>query len=73
MLTLRFHRELYSEEAIRNSMEAYAGHARIEIRSEEPYALVDLEPLGEDLAPALLGQEFANHVLARTIEERRSQ
>ncbi len=72
MRTLRFHRALYSEAAIQASMDAFSGHAKLALRSGEPYAHVDLEAT-VDIDQEELSNSFANYVLARTIEEKRGQ
>ena len=73
MRRLRFHRTLYSEAAIQEAIQAYGAFAKMELTEQEPYALVQVEPTSDDLDEDLLAGELANHALARSIEERRSQ
>ena len=73
MATLRFHRTLYSEAAIREAMEVYSAYAELELTEQEPYALVQVASTSDGLDHDLLAGELANHALARSIEERRSQ
>lgn len=75
MRTLSFHRSLYSAEAIEATMELFADHARCELTIEEPYSMLRLEPaeeLDDEITEEQLAGEFSNHVLARTIEQKRS-
>ena len=73
MRTLRFHRSLYSEEAIREAMAVYAPYGSLEFAEEEPYARVTVQATAEDLDDDLLAGELGNHALARSVEQRRAQ
>ncbi len=70
--SVRFHRELYPEEAVRASMEAYAAHGKFELSVDEPYTMVEIEPTAEGLDADHLAREFSNHVLAGAVERKRS-
>ncbi len=71
--TLRFHRSLYSEEAIREAMEVYGEHGDFELTEAEPYACVKVEVTAEGLDEGRLVGELGNHALARSVEQRRAQ
>ncbi len=72
MRTLRLHGELYSEAAIQQALLAYQDFAHLELRSEEPYVLVDIEATA-DVPAERLEDELANYALALTIEQKRGQ
>jgi hypothetical protein len=68
---LRFDARLYSSQAVRRAAADFAGVARVTVRSDRGGDSVTLVPLGASLGARALADEFANHVLARTVEARR--
>jgi hypothetical protein len=65
--SLKFHARLYPRKALQAAMAAYADFARFTLVREEAHFAVDIDVL-EDEHRAFLPDEFANYVLAETIE-----
>jgi len=68
--TLRFHQLVYTRAAIAASAAAFEGHAQVSVTEQDPYHEVELEVADPEATDELLG-EFANYVLALTVEEKR--
>ena len=71
MQKLRLHCELYSAEAIAQSMAVFADVAELELRQDMPYFEVELESQDPDAEQGILG-ELGNYALAMTVEEKRA-
>ncbi len=64
---LRFDAALYSARAVRQVAQDFAAVAEVRITGDRRTLVVSLLPRIV-IAPGRLGDEFANHVLARTVE-----
>ncbi|RMG11516.1 MAG: hypothetical protein D6729_17895 [Deltaproteobacteria bacterium] len=71
MADLRLHHLVYSGRALEEASQAFAEVAEVEVRQQMPYFEVTLRAREADTDPEALRGEFANYVLALTIEERR--
>lgn len=67
MTVLRFHKQLYSSEALTAAMEAYESFATIR-RSEEAEHLVVELTCREDQDESWVAGEFSNYVLGGTVD-----
>ena len=71
MADLKLHHEVYSGRAVEEAANAFAEAAEVEVHQKMPYFEVSLRPKDEETDLSELRGEFANYVLALTIEERR--
>lgn len=67
---VRLHRRLYTRAAIDAAVAAFAHLCDASVRVEGDYRVVELRNVDPDVADVIDG-EFANFVLAETIERRR--
>ena len=68
-LTLQLHRKLYKAAALDIATEAFAELATISVARDDRYFLVSFTQVDPDVEE-VLAQEFANYVLAETVESR---
>ena len=67
-----FHKALYTHSALKDGMDAYSGLAEIGLEQAEGEAwTVTFSKVDEDFTPEQVASEFANYVLAETINGRR--
>lgn len=66
-----FHATLYVEGAIEDAVAAYDGFATMTVETSDDAWTVRFEAVDEDFDPEVLASEFANYVLAQTIERKR--
>ena len=66
--TRAFHKKLYKLPALQDALEAYADFATMSIDRKGEAWTVTFDEVDEDFGPELLASEFANYVLAGTIE-----
>lgn len=67
MTELRFHRQLYSGEAVDQAVKAFAGHATFHLQETDDHWVVDLEARDPALQRRLEG-ELANYALGLTVQ-----
>ena len=67
--TLQLHRKLYRASALNTAMEAFAELATISVQRDDRYFQVSFTEMDPDVEEVLV-QEFANYVLAETVESR---
>jgi hypothetical protein len=68
-MTLRFHKRLYTKAAVKDAVQAFTGVARVAVRAEGDYQVVDVEAMD----PADTGEvagELANWALGQSIVQR---
>jgi hypothetical protein len=68
-LTLQLHRKLYRPAALETATEAFGDLASISVLRSDRYFIVTFTEVDPDVE-AVLTQEFANYVLAETVESR---
>jgi hypothetical protein len=67
-----FHKTLYTHSALKDAMDAYSGLAEISIEQAEDEAwTVTFTKVDADFTSEQMASEFANYVLAETINGRR--
>jgi hypothetical protein len=71
MPTMRFHRDLYAVAAVDEAIRVFGGHGAFSRKAESSYEEVVLEATEPTDERQLVG-EFANYVLALTIEKNRT-
>jgi len=64
---LRFHRQLYSGEAVDQAVKAFAGFAAFELERTDDHWVVRLTANNPGLARRLVG-ELGNHALGLTVQ-----
>jgi hypothetical protein len=69
--TRSFHKELYVSEAIDDAVAAYADFATLSVAADDQAWTVGFADIDEDYEPEMLASEFANFVLAATIDRTR--
>lgn len=68
-MTLRFHKRLYTKAAVKSAAEAFSGVARVKVRADGDYAVVEVE--AEDPADtAEVAGELSNWALGQSIVQR---
>ncbi len=67
MTELRFHRQLYSGEAVDQAVKAFAGFAAFELERTDDHWVVRMRPSDARLARRLAG-ELGNHALGLTVQ-----
>jgi hypothetical protein len=71
MSTLRtFDKSIYALAAVKDGMEAYEGLGKLSMDTSDSAWTVNFEEVDPDFTPEELASEFANYVLAQTIERR---
>ncbi|MEB2286391.1 MAG: hypothetical protein B6D46_04035 [Polyangiaceae bacterium UTPRO1] len=70
-VTIRFHRTLYSEEAIEEAAAAFAGLASFSIRADGEHHVVDVSAIARDVDGDVVA-EFCNFALANSARGHRS-
>jgi hypothetical protein len=68
--SLRFYRKLYMLQAIRSAIRGFEGLARFEVERDGLYYVVHVRDISPEVDGDVVG-EFANFVLAHTIECKR--
>jgi len=71
MATVRLHRALYTEEAIAEAAETFAGFASFAIRTDGEHHVVDLRDIARDVNGDVVA-EFCNFALANTAIRRKT-
>ncbi len=71
MATVRLHRGLYTEEAIAEAAETFAGFASFAIRTDGEHHVVDLRDIARDVNGDVVA-EFCNFALANSARRLRS-
>ncbi len=71
MATVRLHRALYTEEAIAEAAETFAGFASFAIRTDGEHHVVDLRDIARDVNGDVVA-EFCNFALANSARRLRS-
>ena len=69
--TVRLHRGLYTEEAIREAAETFAGFASFAVRPEGEHHVVDVSEIARDVNGDVVA-EFCNFALANSARRLRS-
>jgi len=69
--TVRLHRGLYTEEAIREAAETFAGFASFAVRPDGEHHVVDVSEIARDVNGDVVA-EFCNFALANSARRRRS-
>ncbi|HLT38811.1 MAG TPA: HxsD-like protein [Enhygromyxa sp.] len=64
---LRFHREVYSGEAIDQAVKTWSNFAEFELSESDQHWIVKLTPKHEPAAARIIG-EFGNYVLGLTVD-----
>ena len=71
MSTIRsFDKSIYALAAVKDGLEAYAGLGKLAMATEDEAWTVTFGEVDPDFSPDELASEFANYVLAQTIERR---
>jgi hypothetical protein len=70
MIELRFHKALYSENALLAAVAAYEGFVRVERADEGQHMIARLTSVEPDTEEAETAGEFANYVLGLTVDAR---
>jgi len=65
-----FDKTIYALAAIKDGMEAYQGLSKLELNTGDGGWTVTFADVDTDFRPEELASEFANYVLAQTIERR---
>lgn len=73
MIELRFHKELYSAEALDRAAAAYEAFARVERADEAGYFVTRLTALPSEGDESETAAEFANYVLGATVDGRKPE
>lgn len=66
-MKVRFHKKLYSQEAVKAAVEAFSDVANITTSEKGSYVIADIETSPTDMEVV---REFANYVLGETIAKR---
>ena len=66
-----FDRKLYRHAAIKEAILAYGDFATLAIERSKTEWTVTFADVDEDFGPEVIANEFANYVLARTVQESR--
>jgi len=69
--TVRLHRGLYTEEAIREAAETFAGFASFAVRPDGEHHVVDVSEIARDVNGDVVA-EFCNFALANSARRLRS-
>ena len=69
--TVRLHRGLYTEEAIREAAETFAGFASFTVRPDGEHHVVDVSEIARDVNGDVVA-EFCNFALANSARRLRS-
>ena len=69
-VTVRFHRSLYTEEAIKEAAETFGGLATFAIRTDGEHHVVDLSAISRDVDGDVVA-EFCNFALANSARVQR--
>jgi hypothetical protein len=64
---LRFHRDLYSGEAVDEAVKTWSKFADFDLRESDDHWIVQLTPKHEAAARQIIG-EFCNYVLGLTVD-----
>ncbi len=67
MTELRFHREVYSGEAVDEAAKTWSRFAEFSLRETDEHWVVELTPKHEAAARQIVG-EFTNYVLGLTVD-----
>ena len=67
MTELRFHREIYSGEAVDEAVKTWARFAEFELSEADEHWVVKLTPKHEAASRQIIG-EFGNYVLGLTVD-----
>jgi hypothetical protein len=70
-VTVRFHRTLYTEEAIADAAATFAGFATFAVRSDGEHHVVEVSGIARDVDGDVVA-EFCNFALANSARGRRS-
>ncbi len=69
--TVRFHKELYDEQAIADATATFADYARFGVRGEGDHFVVDISDLDSEIEGDIVA-EFCNFALANSAALRRN-
>ena len=69
--TVRLHRSLYTEEAIAEAAETFAGFASFAVRADGEYHVVEISAIARDVDGDVVA-EFCNFALANSARGQRS-
>ncbi len=67
----RFHRKLYVMAAIQDALSAYEDFAEMNLERGDEAWTVSFSKVDEDYEAEMIASEFANYVLAGTVERKR--
>lgn len=67
----RFDKTLYERSALDEATKTYADFATIEVEAGEDAWTVTFDGVDKDVEPEVLASEFANFVLAETVQRKR--
>lgn len=70
-VTRRFHRKVYVLAAIQAAVTAYEDFATMDVERGDDAWTVSFANVDEDYEPEMIASEFANYVLAGTVERKR--
>ena len=70
LVTVRFHQALYTEEAIKEAAETFAGLATFAIRTDGDHHTVDISAIAQDVDGDVVA-EFCNFALANSARAQR--
>jgi len=68
-MTLRFHKKIYPRTAVKAAVETYGAVARLSLRVEGDYAVVEVEAASPEATAAVAG-ELQNWALGQAIVQR---
>jgi hypothetical protein len=69
-VTVQFHRSLYTEEAIKEAAETFAGLATFALRTEGDHHVVDISAIAQNVDGDVVA-EFCNFALANSARAQR--
>ncbi|MDF1564255.1 MAG: HxsD-like protein [Deltaproteobacteria bacterium] len=72
MSVLQLHQGLYSRAATDEAIKLFGEAARIVLSEVEPYYRLEIDAIDEEDDVEAITAEFANYVLALTVEEKRA-
>ena len=67
MITIRYHKELYAEDAVTASAEVFRDYANIAMKPTDTHFELQIEPFDTASGEELVA-EMNNHILGHTIE-----
>jgi hypothetical protein len=69
-MKLLFNKSLYSKTAIREAIKGFEDYARLKLKTEGKYFVVEGEPLASEVETEDLEGEFCNYCLGMVVAER---